>query len=573
MPADPPAPRMSRTELARFVEFIDRLEDETDQSLEMRKGYREMRMMVHLMRNHLSGRLTTPSTLAAASGLSYGTAVRAVNNVIERGLIVKRPRTRTSKTYSLHPSPDLIEQWQEYARRIKTLLGGVFGLGDGTGDYYFGASYMSGQIIPPLPALDTKLAVAGGLNVLVHADPTFMAMDTLKKQFEMVFGVAIRNRALSIDRLRDEIYRNAGAAQSRYDLIACDLPWFGELVEDEALLPLDDLLKRDRVSLDDFHPEAILSARRHGVQYGVPVQTTPELFVYRTDLFAEAGLPEPTTTTAALEAARALHDPFRGISGIAWNAARGTPVGHSFIMVMAAFGQPVINLRETDDGFDGETVSGEEYRPMFLSDAARETAEYLQALLEVSPPNILNMSWYERARAYASGQAAMAYCYTLLAPLFEHDPSSPARRHTGYLPHPTGRSARPIIPLGGYALAIPANIAPERIDASWEALKLLTSPGAVKMYLVNGSTVSPRFSVSGDPEVAALCPVTPIVDQMARSGLLKLWPRPPVPEITRIIAIAGEEIHDMLTGAKTIPEALLAAQNRGDALMRASGHY
>jgi multiple sugar transport system substrate-binding protein len=52
-----------------------------------------------------------------------------------------------------------------------------------------------------------------------------------------------------------------------------------------------------------------------------------------------------------------------------------------------------------------------------------------------------------------------------------------------------------------------------------------------------------------------------------------MWPRPPVPEISGIIAIAGEEIHDLLSGRKSLRDALLTAQNRADSMMRAAGHY
>ncbi len=64
-----------------------------------------------------------------------------------------------------------------------------------------------------------------------------------------------------------------------------------------------------------------------------------------------------------------------------------------------------------------------------------------------------------------------------------------------------------------------------------------------------------------------------IVDEMARFGVFEMWPRPPVPEIAEIIAIAGEEMHDMLLGAKSVAQALENAQNRADALMRSNGHY
>ena len=107
------------------------------------------------------------------------------------------------------------------------------------------------------------------------------------------------------------------------------------------------------------------------MQFDIPILTTAEIPVYRTDLFAAAGISPPTTVAENIAAARALHKPAAGISGISWTGGRGTAVGHTFIMVMGAFGQPVVDLRRTADGFDAENVSGEELRPMFLTDAAR----------------------------------------------------------------------------------------------------------------------------------------------------------------------------------------------------------
>jgi len=101
----------------------------------------------------------------------------------------------------------------------------------------------------------------------------------------------------------------------------------------------------------------------------------------------------------------------------------------------------------------------------------------------------------------------------------------------------------------------------------------LTSAEAIKLYIENGSLVSPRFSVSSDPEVQRISPLISIVDKMARDGVLQVWPRPPVPEIVNIIDIAGEELHDMLLGQKNLSTALSDAQNRADALMRERGHY
>jgi multiple sugar transport system substrate-binding protein len=160
-------------------------------------------------------------------------------------------------------------------------------------------------------------------------------------------------------------------------------------------------------------------------------------------------LEPPTTTDQLLDAARRMHEPQRGRYGIAWNAARGTALGHTFLMALADFGQPVFDLGEMAGGFDTDRLHERGYRVTIDTDKGMKAAEFLMELLRYSPPDILSMSWYERVRPYAAGKIAMAYGYTLLAPYFELDPTSPACGQTGYLPHPHGPGARNVAPVGG----------------------------------------------------------------------------------------------------------------------------
>ena len=562
-------------EMIRLLDFAEQLEQAGDSILGLRRG-REMRLIVHLVRNYLSGQMTTSSSLAAASGLSYGSAMRTIERMKRRGLIVERVRTATGKSVSLHPAAKLLDQWQGYARQCRILVGSAFRLyvDDLESDMKtFLAGRGEAQAPASAPVLTSKLALRRSLRTLVHADPTFMAMNGLRRHFEMMFGAQIASRALSIDRLRAEIIENSQLPVSKYDIVACDFPWFGEMAAAGRLLRLDELIAQSNFDAEDFHHDALASTRYRGGQYGVPMLMTVEMLVYRTDLLAEAAVAAPATARAALDVARRLHDPSRGLYGLAWNGARGTPLGHSFIMIMGAFGRPVVNLRPTPDGFDAEWVNGEEMRPMFLSAEARETAEYLRELVTYSPPNVLNMSWYDRAAAFADGRAAMAYSHSLLAPLFELNEKSPAFRRTGYAPHPTGPAGRPIAPLGGYAIAIPANIAPERVPSVWTALQTFTSAHAMRLYTMNGSLACARKSVSAEPQVRALSPMLSAIDDMASRGFVKMWPRPPTPDISEIITIAGEEIHDALVGHKPVIAALAEAQNRADRLMRQRGRY
>ena len=559
----------------KLLDGVRHLYAAAERHLGLRHGHREMPMIIHLVQCHLSGRLVNRASLGSASGLSYGTANRMIDAMLVGGLMVQRTRTPSGKSVSLHPSEELLSRWHRFTQDAGEILStdSHAEADAATPSRAVRPQPQPRHSLPPPPVLGTRLQLGRSLRVLMHADPTFMAMSALKKQLEMLLGVPITSNALSIDRLHKAIVDNSQLATSQYDIVACDFPWFGDMASRGRFLALNDLLRDSHTDLDDFYPDALATSRVGGIQFGIPVLATAELLVYRRDLLLDASVTPPRTVDATVAAARRLHTPSRGIAGIAWNGGRGTPVGHTMIMVLGAFGRSIFDLRATRSGFDAEHVRGEQMRPTFLSPEATATVEYLRELLQYSPPDILRMAWYDRALAYASGRAAMAYSHSLLAPLYELDSHSAAYRKSGYLPHPTGPSGRPVVPMGGYALAIPANIAPGRIADVWTALRTLTSATASKLYLINGSLASPRTSVSQDPEVQALSPLIAAVDDMAREGLVRMWPRPPVPGVAEVIAIAGEEIHDALSGLKSVRTALQAAQDRADAIMRARGYY
>jgi len=565
------APSGGGADLDRVVRFLEELCVELDTALEPTTPNPHLNMILHLLRSHVEGRLVSASSLVAASGVPYATAMRKLGDIQKAGLVEQRPRTKTGKSFSLHPSAQLLEDWQQIADRIERIATESFGDasgGRGQAEYYFGDSYQPGQaLIPPPRALPQPLRLSGGVRILVHGDPTFMVMENLKRQFEQIVGTSIHQRAFSIDRLREEALRNATRAKSRYDLIAVDLPWIGEFVKRGVVRPLTEVMDTGRLDPSDFHTAGWRAAHWNGVPYGVPSQTTPELMFYRRDWFATEGLEPPATTDAVIEAARRFHAPRKGRYGIAWNAARGTALGHTFIMTCADFGQPVIDIPRIAGGFDADHLERPDIRPTIDTPRGRAAAECLMQLMEFSPPDILSMSWYERVRPYAAGKVAMAYGYTLLAPYFELDTGCPAHGNTGYVPHPHGPEGAPIAPVGGYVLCLPANLSEDRLEDAVEALIAFTSPAAQKLYAQNGSRTAPRYSVGADPEVRRLSPIFEMVDQMSWRDELQFWPRPPIPQISEIIRICGHELHDMLRGVVAPEDALARAQARAEEAM------
>ncbi|MBT8412254.1 MAG: sugar ABC transporter substrate-binding protein, partial [Octadecabacter sp.] len=220
--------------MLQIIAFLEEMCDELEDRVDLSAPNPNMRMTLLLLRGHLEGRVITATALIGASRVPYATASRRLKEMLEAGLIERRPRTKTGKSFSMHPSETLMDQWAQLSSRVGRLAAARFGAGQKLSeaeDYYFGGSYMDAKSIPPLQVLPEPLKLAGGLRVLVHGDPTFMVMDNLKRQFEQSIGVQIHQRAFSIDRLHEETVRNAERDVSRYDIIAVDLPWVGEFAE------------------------------------------------------------------------------------------------------------------------------------------------------------------------------------------------------------------------------------------------------------------------------------------------------------------------------------------------------
>ena len=200
-------------------------------------------------------------------------------------------------------------------------------------------------------------------------------------------------------------------------------------------------------------------------------------------------------------------------------------------------------------------------------------ATYLKDLVPYSPPGILDMAWDERTRVFQEGGCAMTYVWSGNAAAWETDPSSPAHGHVAYVPHPSGLGAPNRSTLGGWSLAIPANLPADRQKLAWDAIKGLTSKDMMIKYTENGTCVSPRHSVSQDPDVVSRCAVIKAVDDFANAGEIASWQRPPVPELQQMVDVLGTQMHEVISGKKTPEAGVKESQALIDRIMKKAGYY
>lgn len=401
-----------------------------------------------------------------------------------------------------------------------------------------------------------RASILGGetVRLLIVGDPFAHALRELSDELGRQAGGALTIEVVSYDELRDLTLRNAADLQSAYDIVSFDLLWVGEYGTDGVLLPLDELLAATpELDAADFLPSAYRGSTFQGRQLGLPIQPHPELLWYRSDRLQQAGLAAPQTTDELLAVARALNRPEQGQYGLCWNGQRGEPLGQQMAHFYAAFGQPLLD----EDG-----------RPTLDTSLGVAAARYAQALLAVSPPDLLSMAWDQRSRRFAAGGCMMTYEWAARTPMVEDDPTSQVRGLVGYAPAPHAPGAPPVTPIGAWSLGIPANIGPRR-ELAWHFLSWLSSAGAQRQLALHGNAGMPRVSLLSDPELAARYPAYRVVARPEVAAQLGDWMRPAVPEWPELSRILGTVFHDMLRGELTPEQAAAAAQRRAEALFAA----
>lgn len=119
-----------------------------------------------------------------------------------------------------------------------------------------------------------------------------------------------------------QLVQSAALSGQLPDVISLLSPGFVRQLVDQELVDTEANARVvDALDEETFVPAALALSRDGDVQVGVPSDTWSQILVYRTDLFAEAGLAPPTTYEALREAAEVLTEPGRFGITLATDAA------------------------------------------------------------------------------------------------------------------------------------------------------------------------------------------------------------------------------------------------------------
>lgn len=311
-----------------------------------------------------------------------------------------------------------------------------------------------------------------------------------------------------------------------------------------------------------------------GKQYALPFYAESQMLFYRKDVFEKAGItmPESPTWDQVEEIAAKLHDPQNGFYGIVmrgkpgWGEAGGqiTPMAYSY----------------------GARWFDMDWKPQFTTPQFKEAlTKYTEMVKKYCPPGSTSNGFNECLMIFASGKAAMWSDATIAAAFLADPDQSSVIGKVGYAEQPYGKFKKGHHYLWSWALAIP--VSSKAKDAAQKFIMWATSPEYIQLVAERRGwdqvPAGTRKSLYKNPEYLKAAPFAEMTYKMIMAAQIRDMCQEPVPyygnsyialpEFAGIGNFITQEWAAVMSGDKTVDQAVQVAQEFAERTMREAGYY
>jgi multiple sugar transport system substrate-binding protein len=414
------------------------------------------------------------------------------------------------------------------------------------------ASAVSPALVVPGQAQD-KPYQGITLNVASQNDQFAAVMADLASQFEEKTGATVKVDILSYPELLTKVTADYIGDTKGYDIATMDIVWAGQFAESGWTVELSDLIKRDaaEINVDDIYPILMNALGNYGgKQVAFPFAGYANVLAYRTDLYEAAGLQPPDTMEELVADALKLTDPSKPIYGFVANGQKGPAVAQDWMQYNAQMGGSIV-------GSDG--------KPVLNSDANVKSLEVYKELFDkAAPPGAADYDWGGREESFRQGLVANMQTWSVGAAGYGDPAQSKVVGKYGIKLAPPGEGLPKKYGVGGWGLAINADIDPKQQEAAWAFIKWITSPEVHKEMNLKGASSYLRISETHDADLLAKFPFLPVIDETFMNGDGDYRPR--IPQYPQIQDILGTAVNAVLVGDVEPKKALDDAQAEAEKL-------
>lgn len=401
------------------------------------------------------------------------------------------------------------------------------------------------------------------INCFFLERPGYKAAEAMIPAFEEITGITVNFEVTPYENSREKQVLDWTAQSGQYDVSLVDVVWIGEFAASGWLTPMetffnDPALADPALDLPGFFPILLESFGTWDQKvYGLPFDNYSGLLYYNQAMLTAAGFTEPPKTWTEL---RDVYGPAltQGDKyAFALQSRRGeTQSADSFMRMVWAFGGSLLDA---------------DFQPNLSSPESQAGLQFRQDLMQHMPTDIVEWDHDEAVQGLAQGRVAMITEWSSFYSTLADPAQSVITQDLRVALEPAGADGNPHPALGGFSLAVNAQVAPEKQAAAYLFIQWITSQEQAASYIQNGG-VSGRTAVYQDPAIAQAFPyVQPLVESWTNYGNAVFRPRfPEWPQISEIIAQTGSEMMlgqvSIVDGAKAIDDQvaeILSSYNDG----------
>lgn len=390
-------------------------------------------------------------------------------------------------------------------------------------------------------------------------------------EFEQETGIRVNIEQHAFDSLRDKMMLEFAAGSGYFDIIYLSPGYLGELVENDYIMPLNDLMEQHGFRRQEFLPAAIeISRYGEGEEiWGFPYLADTTILLYRHDLFTDPdereafqdrygyelpvpSVDNPLTTDQFLDLAEFF--------------TRDDMYGFGYPQTGVAYGNLHIMpwIWTFGGSYYDENLNATLDRPEVV-----EAVRYARQLQEYQPAGVLGWDYGDHIPRFYDGGLAMTGGWFHMG-LEANDPElSAVAGKVSYAPvpyHPESGPDTGKAVLGGGSVAITAHS--RNPDAAFEYLLWMfgDTDRALEWYLNGGGATRPE--IYEHPSVHETYPWAEDFFPVANYSLEHIAKqRPTLPNSHEIFEVMSEMWHNVALDRMTPEEGVRWAHERVDELL------